>query len=331
MTRLATNHDSPDCPNPFTSKLKNIKLGNLLAYAVLILLSFPFLYPLLRMVTISIMSIDDVMDQSINLIPRSLSFGNLEIAWRIMDPMRTIFNSIWFSGLLAIGTTLIATTTGYAFARFSFPFRKIWFGLAVIALILPTPVVLIPRLMMAMDITLSTGIRLIGTPWPQTIAAFLGQGLFSTAFILVFYNFVKMIPASIEEAAAIDGASPLQIFYHIALKLSVTTIWGMFLFSFILNWNETYATNIFLRGNLSLMTERLWWLGWSSWDCLCNFPDMVFGLEEYVLDEPCVRCIMDNAFRLSGIFVSLLPLFILYACVHKHLIRLIEDINLTEM
>jgi multiple sugar transport system permease protein len=96
--------------------------------------------------------------------------------------------------------------------------------------------------MVAFTMQDSLGIQMIGTIWPQTLMAFTGQGVFSAILILIFYNFTRMIPPALDEAAAIDGANAFQTFYHIILKLSVTTILVVFLFAFVWNWNETQIT-----------------------------------------------------------------------------------------
>lgn len=66
-----------------------------------------------------------------------------------------------------------------------------------------------------------------------------------------------MIPKSLDEAAMIDGAGSLKVFYHVAIRLSISTILVVFLFSFVFNWNETYTTNILTGDALELLPGRL--------------------------------------------------------------------------
>ena len=75
--------------------------------------------------------------------------------------------------------------------------------------------------------------------------------------VLIFYNFFNMIPKSLDEAAMIDGAGSLKVFYHVAIRLSISTILVVFLFSFVFNWNETYTTNILTGDALELLPGRL--------------------------------------------------------------------------
>jgi len=205
----------------FRETVRRLNFANLVVCFVLILISYQFIYPLLRMISLSMMGQEDVINPIVNWIPQSLSFGNFRLAWWVLEPIVTIFNSIWFSGLLALAQTLVAATTGYALARFAFPFKKFWFFMIIVLFILPAPIVLIPQTMMVFSVQQTLGISLIGTAWPQLLMAIGGQGVFSAILILIFYNFTKMIPPALDEAAAIDGANAVQTFWHVILKLSI--------------------------------------------------------------------------------------------------------------
>ena len=315
--------------NEILTRAKKLNYINIVIYIVLFLISYQFLYPLLRMVSFSLMSQEDVINPVVNWLPQQISFSNFATAWRVLNPRVTMFNSVWFSGALAIAQTLIAATTGYALARFEFPFKKFWFGMILVSFILPTPVILIPRTMMVASFQeASFGFQVVGTIWPQLIMAIGGQGIFSAILILIFYNFTKMIPPALDEAASIDGASAIQTFYHIILKLSITTLLVVFLFAFVWNWNETFITNTFLRGHIQLIPQRL-----DAFEALFNqfagetvqmgtgaAAGMEMGTEQERLTE---------AFRMSGTLIAIMPLFVLYMLVQKQFIRGIENTGLT--
>src|SRR5690606_12521221 len=98
---------------------------------------------------------------------------------------------------------------------------------------------------------------LFSTLAPQTIFSLFGQGINSAILILIFYNFFKMIPLSLDESARIDGATSLQVFWHIYVKLVIPIILIVFLFSFIWNWNDIYSATIFYASNNPLVLMRL--------------------------------------------------------------------------
>ena len=307
----------------FKNWLKQLNYVNLAVYVVLILISYQFIYPLLRMVSLAVMSSDDVINPAVNWIPSSLSFANFTTAWRVLNPSTTMVNSLWFSGLLAIAQTLVSATTGYALARFDFPFKKFWFGMIIVSFILPAPVILAPRVMMVFSIQTAFNFQLFGTIIPQTAMALGGQGVFSAILILIFYNFTKMIPVALDEAASIDGANALQSFYHVILRLSITTMLVVFLFSFVWNWNETTITSTFVGRGLELIPGRLNQFT-SLFDQFAGLMGGAGGASENVEAQR-----LNEAFRMSGTLIAITPLFILYLFVQRQFIKGIENTGLT--
>jgi multiple sugar transport system permease protein len=175
---------------------------------------------------------------------------------------------------------------------------------------------LIPRTMMAVSVMENLGVQMIGTPFPQMLMALTGQGIFSAILILIFFNFFKLIPRALDEAAAIDGANPVQTFYHIILKLSLSTILVVFLLSFVWNWNETYITNTFVRGQIPLLPPRL-----AMFDSLFEqYAAGGMGRDQQRINE---------AYKMSATLISLLPLFVMYLVVQRQLIRGIESAGIT--
>ncbi len=155
---------------------------------------------------------------------------------------------------------------------------------------------------------------LIGTIYPQVLMAILGQGVYSTVLILIFYNFFNLIPKSLDEAAMIDGASALQVFYYVVIKLSASTILVVFLFSLVWNWNETYITSTLLRSGLQLLPIQLGVFD-SEFASSIQASGDVFKINE--------------AYKMSATLISITPLLILYGFVQKKFIQGIESTGIT--
>jgi multiple sugar transport system permease protein len=296
---------------------RRFNYANLAVYVVLVLISYQFIYPILRMITTALMSAEDIINPTVNWIPKSWAFGNIKVAAAVLDVKRTLLNSLWYSALLALCQTVVSAMTGFAFARYNFKFKNFWFVMVIVSFILPTPVMLIPRTMLFVSIQESTGLSMIGTPIPQIAMSLLGQGIYSAILILIFYNFIRMIPRALDEAAVIDGANSAQVFYHIILKMSLTTILIVFLFSFVWNWNETYVTATFLRGKIALMPSRL------------NMFDSIFATYGGGGGVGSEQSRLNEAYKMSATFISVLPLFILYLIVQRQFIKGIEAAGIT--
>ncbi len=283
-------------------------------YFVLICISYIYLYPILKMISMTFMSSKDIINPSVEWLPQKASFENLKVASTVLNLKKTLFNSLWFSGVMAAAQTIVSATTGFALSRYNFRFKLFWFFMILLAFIIPIPVLIIPRIMMFESIQTMLNIKFIGTPIPQLLMAFFGQGVYSTILILIFYNFFNMIPYVLDEAAMIDGATSIQIFFFVAMKLSLSTVLVVFLFSFVWNWNETYVTSTFVRSSIELLPTKL-----SMFDSFfSSFADQGGG--EVKINE---------AYKMAATLISITPLLILYGFVQRKFIEGIENTGIT--
>ena len=291
--------------------------GQITIYVLLITAAYVFLYPFARMISYSLMSALDIVDPDVNWIPKSLYFGNFKASMWVLKGWEATYNSIWFSSVLAIAQTFVSALTGYAFARYQFVMKKTLFTLILVSFIIPVPIILGPRYIMFVTMTSWTGVQFVNTVYPQLIFSFLGQGVNSAILILIFYNFFRMIPNQLFEASRIDGANGWQQFWHITVKMSLSTIVVVFLFSFVWNWNEMYVTNMFAQQSIILMPRQL-----SIFDGLFRTPDATGG-------NPAGTNALSEAYKMSATFISMIPLFIIYGLAQRQFIEGIENTGIT--
>ena len=290
------------------------RIQKLLIYFVLICISVVFLQPIFRIISKTFMSTADVIDPAVEWLPKKFSLGNLKVAANVLKLSKTLRNSILFSGVLAICQTTVSALTGYALSRFRFRLKNFWFVMILLAFIIPVPVLMIPRLMMFVSFQETIHVSLIGTPIPQVLMALLGQGVYSTVLILIFNNFFNMIPHVLDEAAMIDGAGPLKVFYYVVVRMSLSTILVVFLFSFVWNWNETYITGTLLKNSIELLPSKLSLFN-SEFDSVASASGSAFKINE--------------AYKMAATFISIAPLLVLYAFVQKRFIQGIENTGIT--
>jgi multiple sugar transport system permease protein len=301
----------------WTSKNVSFVLGRLVTYALLITISYVFLYPFIRMIGMSLMTPLDIIDPEVEFLPTAFYTGNFIVANRVMNYFPSLFNSVWFSTLLAISQTIVSALTGFAFARYEFRFKRVLFALILVSFIVPVPVILIPRIMMILNAQAFLDTNLIGTIYPQLTMSIFGQGVNSAILILIFYNFFRLIPYSLYEAAKIDGANALNQFWHITIRLSFSTIVVVFLFSFVWNWNETYITNLLLRNNIELVTGQLALFDSLFFDAPQSSP---YGGGEALISE---------AYKMAGTLLAMLPLLIVYGLAQRQFVEGIERTGMT--
>lgn len=144
---------------------------------------------------------------------------------------RALVNSL----MVAIPSTfipiIVAALGAYSFARFKFPTRDLLFLVIVLLQTIPQQMVIIP----VFNIAVSLGL------WNS----YLGLILVHTAFALpwqIFFlrNFFSVLPVEVEEAARIDGASYLKIFYKIVLPLTLPALASLIALQFIWVWNDFF-------------------------------------------------------------------------------------------
>ena len=294
------------------------KVGaQLIIYALLITISYVFIFPLFSMLSLSLMSPEDIINPAIDYIPRELYFGNFKASFSVLKGFEALWNSTWFSFVLAFGQTFVSAMTGYAFARYKFVFKKFLFVLILVSFIVPIPIILIPRIIMIVSVQDAIGFTLLKTVIPQIVFSFAGQGVNSAILILIFYNFFRMIPKQLYEAAKIDGAGALDQFYHITVKMSLSTIVVVFLFSFVWNWNETYVTGLLLGEGLTLLPSQL-----SVFDSLfTNRPPDVPGQGGVAR--------ISEAYKMAATLITMLPLLVIYLFAQRQFIEGIEQTGIT--
>ncbi|MCL2604301.1 MAG: carbohydrate ABC transporter permease [Defluviitaleaceae bacterium] len=299
-------------------KVKRGFFTQVLVFIVLATISYEFVFPLFRMIMISLMTRHDLLDPTVTWIPTEPTFANLRIAFEVMDAARATFNSMWYSSMLAAFQTIVAALTGYALARFDFKFKRFWLVMLIVTFVLPIPLLSVPRNMMFIELHRLTEIRFIGTIYPQTILAILGQGVYSSILVLIFYNFMQMIPKSLDEAAEIDGANKMQVFYHIGIRISLSTLLVVFLLSVVWNWNETFMTSMFLRGSIDLLPSNL-----------IRFENMFSSNAPQMPTPGGAMAMVNEAYIMAGTLISMAPLVILYFFVQKRFIKGIESTGIT--
>ncbi len=293
------------------------KIGKIVIYFLLVCIGYIYLEPIFEMISKSLMSADDVIDPSVQWIALHPTLDNFSVAARVLKMPGSLIHSIAFSAGLAALQTIVAAMTGYALSRYKFRGKQFWFTMILLAFIVPVTVLMIPRLIIFMQVQTSFGAQMIGTVFPQVLMAMFGQGVNGTILILIFWNFFNLIPYSLDEAAMIDGAGPFQVFFHIAMRLSVSAVLIVFLFAFVWNWNETYQTATYLGGTMDLLPLKL-----STFDSMfsSNASSGMGSEGMYKINE---------AYKMSATLISIVPLLLLYACVQRQFIQGIENTGIT--
>jgi multiple sugar transport system permease protein len=163
------------------------------------------------------------------LVPHHPTTSNYSQAWTSNKFGRYFLNSL----LVAIATTFfsvwLSSMMAYAFARFSFPGRRILFGLLLIGLMVPTMMLLIPQFILAKNLGMLDSLT-------GLVFFYTGGTLALNTFLL--RSFFQDIPRELEEAMVVDGAGPWKRYLKLVLPLSRPALATVAIFSFLASWDE---------------------------------------------------------------------------------------------
>ncbi|MEY3692318.1 MAG: Inner rane transporter permease protein ycjP, partial [Bacillota bacterium] len=182
----------------FGMKLTDGLVYRMVLYALLIIIGFVYVYPLLHMLSYSLKSLADLLDPTINILPSSLYLENFTDALLVLNYVPLFFESLTVTLIPALLQTMVASLIGYGFARFQFPLKKVWFALLLATYLIPPQVTMIPRYVLFFNI------GILETIFSIIIPATFGQGVSSAIFVLIFYQFYLMVPKALDEAAQLD-------------------------------------------------------------------------------------------------------------------------------
>ena len=272
-------------------------------YALLISIGFVYIYPLLTMVSTSFKSTSDLINPTVNWIPSTFYIENYTRAFKVLKYPQTLGQSLLVTLLPAILQTLVTSLIGYGFAKFEFPLKKLFFALVLLTFIIPSQVYTIPKYVMF------NNLNLLGTLWSIILPSLFGQGINSAVFVLIFYQFFKMSPKVLDEAADIDGANEYKIFFRVNVPLAGPAYLTTFLFSFVWYWNETYLSSLFLND--------------SKWTTLQI--RLAYFVSDYKSQYSEATQMLNEGIRLAATLLIILPMFIMYLLLQKYFIKGVEQ------
>ncbi len=206
---------------------KNQKAAGILRWAVIALLIFFSLAPILFVISTAFKPTNEIY--SLSLIPKAPTLSNYRNVFRNDSMLRYFLNTAIVSAFTTVLSMVVATLGAYGFSRYKFPGAGGVIGFIMFTRVLPRVTIIIP-----FYVTLSK-LRLLNT-YPGLILVYLMVVMPVTIWMLK--GFFDGIPHEIEEAAAIDGCSPLRMLFRVVLPICLPALAAVGMYAFILSWNE---------------------------------------------------------------------------------------------
>lgn len=262
-----------------------MQFGKLLLYLLLILGGLVMIVPFAWMVSTSLKSGAYVLSMPPQWIPNPATLESYRRIFDLYPVGRMLFNSLLVAGLTTLGQLLTCSMAAYAFARLKFRGQNLVFLLYLATLMVPFQVTITPLFIM---------MRIFG--WINTYQGLILPGVFSAFGTFLLRQAFMTIPTEYEEAAYMDGASPLTIFLKIILPLSKPALATLSVFAFMGSWNA-FLWPLFIVREEMLMT----------------LPVGLATLQG--------RWLTEWNLVMAGTVITVLPMLLLYLVAQKSLVQ----------
>jgi multiple sugar transport system permease protein len=230
---------------PAYSSRRHWSFWPLFIWLCLALGSIVMLIPFLWTLSTSLKAPGQIFTLPIVWLPNPPIWENYREVVRIMPFGRFYANSLFVAVSATLLELLMASLAAFAFARLRFWGRDQLFVIYLATLMIPGQVTLVPSFVI---------IRMLG--WYDTYQALIIPGAFSAFGTFLLRQHFRTIPVDFDEAAQLDGASPLWIWWRVVLPLSGPTLATFAIFSFLGQWNS-FLWPLIVTSSLEMRTLPL--------------------------------------------------------------------------
>jgi multiple sugar transport system permease protein len=218
------------------------KPGDAAAFMVLVLGALVMAGPFLWMLSTSLKLPADQYTRT--LIPPTFTLQNYLGLSDKMPFHLLVWNSVKIAVISTVGQLLTCSMAAFIFAVVRFPFRQTLFVMLLITLMVPAQITAIPQFV------IFKWLGLYGTQAPLYLPSFLG-GAFG---IFLLRQYFLTIPIELAEAARIEGASLLGIYWKVYMPLARPALAALAIFSFLFSWNDLFTPLIYLPNDIEKTT-----------------------------------------------------------------------------
>lgn len=213
-------------------------IGKLVIYFLLTTFGLLFAFPLFWVASSSLQTWQELRSYTPHLMPAVPQWHNYVDVFTIVPFHRWMLNSFTIILMAVPGTLVTGTMAAYAFSRFDFYGKNVWFVIMLGTMMIPAQVTFIPQYILFFKL------KLINTYVPLTIGSWLGGGAFT---IFLLRQFIMSIPRDLDEAATIDGAGPLRILVQVLVPLMKPALTTVAILGFLQHWNNFFGPFIYLN------------------------------------------------------------------------------------
>ncbi len=251
----------------------------------LLLLALVALGPLLWMASVSFMPTGEASTFPPPLLPSKWTTANYHELFERTGMASHFINSLGVSLAITLGSLLVNTLAGYAFAKLRFVGRERIFQILLAALVIPAQVAMLPLFLLMKQLHLVNSFGGVILPALATVFG-----------IFLVRQYARSIPDELLEAARIDGASEMRIFFQIVLPMLKPVLVTLTIFTFMGAWND-------FMWPLIVLTDQ----------------------EHYTLPVALASLsrehIMDVELMMAGAVITVIPVLLLFLALQRYYIQ----------
>lgn len=225
--------------------MQAIKIRHMVLLAVLLVFGFLMVFPIIWMFLTSFRTKKDLLFNITTIWPQPWTLYGYQVAIEQAPLLRWFCNSLFITTVNTVVILFTSTLVGYVFAKFRFKYRNQLFYLMLATMMVPGQVTMIPRYIMILKMNLY-----------DTLGALIIPSLVSTFGIYMCKQFIEDIPQSLCEAARIDGAGPIRIYFSVVLPNIRSAVASLAIFTALREWND-YMTPLLMLNDKNKMTLPL--------------------------------------------------------------------------
>ncbi len=195
-------------------------------------------FPLLWLVSASMKSSRELSSLNIHVLPTDFHWANYADALAKQGLVHSASNSLVVALATTVLVIVVSMPAAYALARFRGRLRAVGTGWILVSQVFPVILIILPLFLVLQRVGLIdnlVGLVLVYTTYTMPFALWMLQG------------YIAAIPADLEEAAAMDGASRLRVLRTIVLPLLMPGVVATAMFSFVSAWNEFFFALVLIQ------------------------------------------------------------------------------------
>ena len=200
---------------------------DLWVHVVLMLGALVMVAPFVLEVVTSVKTFAQATHTPPSLIPHPFHWSNYTTVFASLPFGRQLVNTVVMTLARTLGQVLLCSAAGFAFARLEFRGRGLLFGLFLSVLMVPSQLFLLPNYQIMQHLGLLNSISALWLP-----------GIFSAFGTFLMRQFFLQLPRELEEAARLDGANPLQVYWWVMLPLAAPALTALAILTAIWSWND---------------------------------------------------------------------------------------------